>query len=184
MANEEDWDNIVNEAVNKFGSIDILVNNAGISGEEGFASIENYGYDSWQKFMRINADSQFLGIKKVYPKMKNAGKGSIVNISSIASLLDGVADPPYPASKGAIRLLSKATAIELAPYKIRVNSVHSGFIDTQMVSIVTENALKGILLAEIGIPEDVANAVLFLVSDESNYITGTEIVIDDGQTAQ
>lgn len=117
VTSEEDWEHVVNEAVNAFGSITVLINNAGIGGEEGFASIENYDYDSWKKFMKINADSQFLGIKKVYLKMKEAGSGSIVNISSIAGLVGGAAGSQYSASKGAIRLLSKATAIELAPYK-------------------------------------------------------------------
>ena len=190
VTSEKDWETVVEQAVSRFGSLDVLVNNAGIGGEEGFKSIEDYDYDSWQKFMKVNADSQYLGTKKAYPKMKDAGKGSIINISSMAGLVGGAAGSQYSASKGAIRLFSKATAIELAPYKIRVNSVHPGFIDTAMVSVVTEdeeatqNAMQGIPLQEIGTPDDVAYAVLFLASDESKYITGTEVVVDGGSTAQ
>lgn len=188
VASEADWKAVVDLALKHYDKVDVLVNNAGIGGADGFMNVEQYDYDGWKKFMTINADSQFLGTQAVVPAMKKAGQGSIINISSIAGLIGGAAGSHYSASKGAIKLFTKATAVELAQYKIRVNSVHPGFIDTPMVSLVTsdkaatENVLQKIPLKTIGKPEDVAYLVLFLASDESKYITAAEIVIDGGIT--
>ncbi|WP_062049728.1 SDR family NAD(P)-dependent oxidoreductase [Bacillus sp. JCM 19034] len=190
VTNEEHWTKVVEEAVKTYGKIDILVNNAGIGGAEGFGEIDTVDLNSWNKFMNINATGNFLGIKSVVPEMRKAGQGSIVNISSMAGLVGGAAGVHYTASKGATRLLTKGAAVELGPEKIRVNSVHPGFINTPMVSVVTEdkemieNALKDIPIGYIGEPIDVAYLVLFLASDESRFITGAEIAIDGGQTAK
>lgn len=190
VANEEDWKKVVEEAVKTFGQVDILVNNAGIGGAEGFGSLETIELSGWERFMSINATGNFLGVKYVVPEMKKVGKGSIVNISSIAGLVGGAAGIHYTASKGATRLMTKGLAVELGPDKIRVNSVHPGLIDTPMVSIVTENKeatdgfLQEIPLRAVGKPEEVANLVLFLASDESSYVTGAEIAIDGGFTAK
>lgn len=190
VTNKDDWEKVVEKAADSHGRIDILINNAGIGGAEGFASLDKVDLESWNKFMTVNSTGNFLGVKAVVPEMKKAGQGSIVNTSSIAGLVGGAAGIQYSASKGASRLLTKTAAIELAPDNIRVNSIHPGFIDTPMVSVVTEDEealeenLKAIPLGKTGTPEDVANLVLFLASDESAYITGTEIPIDGGYTAQ
>lgn len=190
VTSEEQWVKVVQEAVKAYGKVDILVNNAGIGGAEGFGLIDTVDLNSWNKFMTVNATGNFLGIKAVVPEMRKVGKGSIVNISSMAGLVGGAAGVHYTASKGATRLLTKGAAVELGPDKIRVNSVHPGFINTPMVSVVTEDkemvetALKDIPVGYIGEPEDVANLVLFLASDEARFITGAEIAIDGGQTAK
>jgi len=186
----DDWERVVEATVEKFGKIDVLVNNAGIGGEEGFAGIDAIDLDAWNKFMTVNATSNFLGIKNVVPAMRRNGKGSIVNISSIAGLIGGAAGVHYTSSKGATRLLTKGAAVELGPDNIRVNSVHPGFINTPMTSVVLDDeemrggALKNIPLGIVGEPEDVAYLVLFLASDEARFVTGAEFVIDGGQTAQ
>ncbi|MGM8365932.1 SDR family NAD(P)-dependent oxidoreductase [Virgibacillus sp. W0181] len=185
-----DWENTVSKAITNFGKIDILVNNAGIGGEEGFASFDDVDLESFNKFLKVNTTSNFIGIKHVAPEMKKVGSGSIINISSVAGIIGGGAGVHYTTSKGANRLLAKGAAMELAQFNIRVNSVHPGYIDTPMVSVVTEDEesiteiKKGIPLGYLGTAEDVAQTVLFLASDESRYITGTKIIIDGGMIAK
>jgi cyclopentanol dehydrogenase len=189
VTKQDQWERVVKGTVEKFGKIDILVNNAGIGGEEGFAQLDAVDLDAWNKFMTVNATSNFLGIKSVVPEMRRNGKGSIVNISSMAGMIGGAAGVHYTSSKGASRLLTKGAAVELGPDNIRVNSVHPGFIHTPMTSIVLddeemrEDALKSIPLGIVGEPEDVAYLVLFLASDEARFVTGAEFLIDGGQTA-
>ncbi|WP_084242936.1 SDR family NAD(P)-dependent oxidoreductase [Planomicrobium okeanokoites] len=190
VTKQEDWEMVVKETVNRFGKVDILINNAGIGGAEGFGLIDTIDLDGWNKFMTVNATSNFLGIKAVVPEMRKNGKGSIVNISSMAGIIGGAAGVHYTASKGATRLLTKGAAVELGPDNIRVNSIHPGFINTPMTSVVlddeamTTNTLKDIPLGIIGEPEDVAYLALFLASDEARFITGAEHLIDGGQTAK
>ena len=190
VAKEDDWKQVVKTAVDEYGRIDVLVNNAGIGGEEGFALIDDVDINGWNKFMTVNATSQFLGIKAVIDEMRKVGGGSIINISSIAGLVGGAAGIHYTASKGAIRLMTKDAAVELGPDNIRVNSVHPGFIDTPMVSVVTAdesataNAIAGIPMGRMAQPEEVASVVLFLASDDASYITGAEIPVDGGTTAR
>lgn len=190
VTSEEEWENVVNKTVDTYEKIDVLVNNAGIGGAEGFAPFTDIDLDSWNKFLNVNSTGNFLGAKAVVPEMKKEDQGSIINTSSIAGLVGGAAGVQYTASKGANRMFTKGMAIELAPNNIRVNSIHPGFIDTPMVSVVTEDeeqleeSLKLIPLGKTGTPEEVANLVLFLASDESSYITGAEIPIDGGYTAK
>ncbi|MGO1059697.1 SDR family NAD(P)-dependent oxidoreductase [Planococcus sp. FY231025] len=190
VTDERVWQTVVEEAVAKFGKVDILINNAGIGGAEGFGKIDDVDLAGWERFMTVNATSNFLGIKSVVPEMRKSGKGSIVNISSMAGIVGGAAGVHYTASKGATRLLTKGAAVELGPDNIRVNSVHPGFINTPMTSVVLDNpemkatALKDIPLGIVGEPEDVAYLVLFLASDEARFITGSEYIIDGGQTAR
>jgi cyclopentanol dehydrogenase len=139
--------------------------------------------------MNVNAKSQFLGIKYVLPAMKKAGKGSIINISSVAGIIGTGMAVAYHASKGASRLLTKTVAVELAKYNIRVNSVHPGVIRTDMTKDILEDeqTAKQFLgvtpLGRAADPEEVANGALFLASNESSYMTGSELVIDGGWTA-
>ncbi|WP_255415888.1 MULTISPECIES: SDR family NAD(P)-dependent oxidoreductase [unclassified Petrotoga] len=143
----------------------------------------------WDRVMNVNAKSQFLGIKYVLPAMKKAGKGSIINISSVAGIIGTGMAVAYHASKGASRLLTKTVAVELAKYNIRVNSVHPGVIRTDMTKDILEDeqTAKQFLgvtpLGRAADPEEVANGALFLASDESSYMTGSELVIDGGWTA-
>jgi len=187
VASEEDWVHIANETVAKFGKIDILVNNAGISNATPFLELT---VESWEKTMSVNLTSIFLGQKHVIPHMIEAGGGSIINISSIAGLTGGSGTGPYTASKGAVRMLTKATAVDFAQYNIRANSVHPGYIETPMtIDLFNDENMRQWFqsqcpLPRLGKPEDIANGVLFLASDESSYITGIELPIDGGYYAK
>jgi NAD(P)-dependent dehydrogenase (short-subunit alcohol dehydrogenase family) len=167
VTREEDWQRAAGAAVARFGKLDILVNNAGIF---PLGRIEETSEETWDRVMEINAKGVFLGTKHAIPEMRSAGGGSIVNISSIAGLIGSALAPAYGASKGAVRLFTKATAIQYARDGIRANSVHPGVIETPM----TANSL---------LPNE-AYGVLYLASDESSFITGSELVIDGGLTAQ
>jgi cyclopentanol dehydrogenase len=186
VSKSEEWEKVVDAVVEKWGKVDVLVNNAGIFPTSG---IETATEEEWDRVMNINAKSQFLGIKYVLPAMKKAGKGSIINISSIAGLIGTGMAVAYHASKGASRLLTKTVAAELAKYNIRVNSIHPGIIRTQMVQDflkdeeTTRQALGTTALGRPAEPEEVANGALFLASDESSFMTGSEVVIDGGYTA-
>jgi len=187
VSSEEDWIRIVKETVERFGKIDILVNNAGISSAIPMLDMT---VAQWEKTMSINVTGTFLGQKHVIPHMINNGGGSIINISSIAGLTGGSGSGPYTASKGAVRLLTKATAIDFASYNIRVNSVHPGYIATPMtVDLFANEDMKQWFqsqtpLPRLGQPEDIAAGVLFLASDESSFITGIELPIDGGYYAK
>lgn len=186
VSKAKDWEKVVDEVVKKWGKVDVLVNNAGILSLSG---IEDISEEEWDKVMEINAKSDFLGIKYVLPAMKMAKKGSIVNISSIYGLIGSGAAVAYHASKGAVRLLTKTVAAELAKYNIRVNSIHPGVIKTPMTEELLKDAAnaKNLLgTTVLGRPAEaieVAYGALFLASDESSFITGSELVIDGGYTA-
>lgn len=187
VTSEEDWQRVVKEAISKYGKIDILVNNAGISSP---VSLLDTTLDQWDKVMDINIKSVFLGQKHVIPHMIENGGGSIVNISSIAGLTGGSGASPYTASKGAVRMLTKATAVDYAKDNIRVNSVHPGIIKTPMTENMMEDEKRKAWfnsvtpLPRLGLAEDIAAGVLFLASDEASYITGVELPIDGGYTAK
>jgi NAD(P)-dependent dehydrogenase (short-subunit alcohol dehydrogenase family) len=188
VTSADDWQSAVDLAVSRFGKLDILVNNAGIFDN---ATVENTTVEAWDRVLDINAKGVFLGSKSAIGAMKEAGGGSIVNISSTAGLTGSAVSSAYNASKGAVRLLTKATAVQFGSEKIRANSVHPGPIETDMVKQVflDDESLRDERIAAIpqgrfGKPEEVANCVLFLASDEASYMTGSELVVDGGWTAQ
>lgn len=187
VADETSWKSAIEEAVSRFGKLDILVNNAGISGggEKDFTDIK-----AWDRLMNINARGVFLGITHIIPEMIKVGGGSIVNISSISGFIgqEGI-HPGYNASKGAVRILTKATAVQHAKDNIRVNSVHPGWMPPMVTSAPRGSESREAAIAEVpmgreGRPIEVANAVLFLASDDASYITGTELLVDGGFTAK
>ena len=186
VTNESEWETAVKESVNSYGKLDILVNNAGISIGK---NVEETALEEWDLVQDVNSKGVFLGTKAAIPAMRESGGGSIVNISSIAGLV-GIASAPYVASKGAVRLLTKSTAVQYGPENIRCNSVHPGFIETEMIRGIlsdSEERAKRLAITPLGIfasAHDIALAVLFLASDESRYMTGSELVIDGGITAQ
>ena len=188
VTSEADWNAAVATAVARFGKLDILVNNAGISSTGG---IEDITAEEWDRTLDINTKGVFLGTKAAIPEMRKAGGGSIVNISSGA----GIAPAPgtsgaYAASKGAVRIFSKSTAVQYARENIRCNSVHPGPIETPMLRSARgsadqmEDTIQRVPLGRIGRPEEIAYGVLYLASDESSFVTGSELVIDGGRTAQ
>jgi NAD(P)-dependent dehydrogenase (short-subunit alcohol dehydrogenase family) len=188
VTREADWQKAVEVTVNRFGKLDVLVNNAGISGR---GRIEDTAVAEWDRVMEVNAKGVFLGTKVAIPAMRRGGGGSIINISSQLGLVGtDHSSPQYQASKGAVRLLTKATAIQYAKEGIRANSVHPGPIVTPMTEAARADPeryqlmLSRIPLGCYGQPEDVAYGVLYLASDESRWVTGSELVIDGGWTAQ
>ena len=188
VTSEADWATAVNEAVTRYGKLDVLVNNAGVSAR---GSIEETSVDDWDRVMNINAKGVFLGTKTAIPEMRKAGGASIINISSQLGLVGmGESSPQYQSSKGAVRIFSKSAAIQYASEGIRVNSVHPGPIVTPMTearrsdAAVQQRMISRIPLGRYGESEDVAYGVLYLASDESTFVTGSELVIDGGWTAQ
>lgn len=184
VANEQDWANVVAVAEEKFGPVNVLVNNAGITMAK---KIEDASLEDYRRIVEINQVSVFLGMKAVLSSMKQAGGGSIVNISSMNGLVAGAIG--YTDTKFAVRGMTKAAAMELAAYGIRVNSVHPGVIATPMVvqedtKAAVEAFAKHIPLGRVAQPEEVSNMVLFLASDDSTYSTGAEFIIDGGMTAR
>ena len=187
VTDEGAWHDAVAAAVDRFGRLDILVNNAGIA---RINNVEDTTSEEWDLVMDINAKGVCLGTKAAIPEIRKAGGGSIVNISSIAGLTGGRTSS-YAASKGAVRLLTKSTAIQYASDGIRCNSVHPGVIETPMTTPMMLNTEEGRALnaarhplGRVGQPEDIVYGVLFLASDESSFMTGSELVIDGGLTAQ
>ncbi len=184
---EREWVVAVARTVELFGGLHVLINNAGI-----FVTtvIEHTTVEEWDRIMDINARGVFLGIKHAIPAMRESGGGSIVNISSTAGLVGNPREGAYTASKGAVRLMTKSAAIQAAKDGIRVNSVHPGFIDTEMVAFISQDPesmaeiMPKIPLGRSGTSDDIAKGALFLASDEASYVTGTELVIDGGYVAQ
>ena len=186
VTREDEWVDAVARTVARFGKLDVLVNNAGISGRNhpDITSMEG-----WDRIMEVNSKSVFLGTKYAVPKMQEAGGGSIVNISSIAGLIGTTTGhPAYNASKGAVRLFTKATAVRYGKDGIRANSVHPGRMPPMAENYARDES-EGISrmsqtpLGRVGRREEVAYAVLFLASDEASYITGAELAVDGGFTA-
>ncbi len=188
VTSEDAWQHAVDTAVSRYGKVDILVNNAGVAfwtfGDD--ASVKD-----WDTAMDVNAKGVFLGIKAVIPEMRKAGGGSIVNISSISGLVgQATIHPGYNASKGAVRLLTKSTAIQYAKEGIRCNSVHPGPVMTEMTAHSWRDQERRQLteqrtpLGRYADADEIASGALFLASDEASYMTGSELVIDGGVTAQ
>jgi NAD(P)-dependent dehydrogenase (short-subunit alcohol dehydrogenase family) len=187
VTQEDDWREAVTTTVSRFGKLNILVNNAGLSGtyQSDLMSTE-----AWDRLMEVNAKGVFLGLKYAIPAMQQAGGGSVVNISSISGFIgQGYIHMGYNASKGAVRLLTKSAAVQVAKDGIRVNSVHPGMMPPMRGAIASadpERRQQRLALVPMGRPgrrEEVAYAVLFLASDEASYITGTELVVDGGYLA-
>jgi NAD(P)-dependent dehydrogenase (short-subunit alcohol dehydrogenase family) len=184
---------VCSEIVDAFGKLDVLVNNAGIAGAN--KPTHELSAEEWDQVMNVNVRGVFFCTKHVIPHLRNAGGGSIVNLSSIYGLIGAPDIPPYHASKGAVRLMTKTDALLYAKDRIRVNSVHPGYIWTPLVADLArqspdgEEAFRRALdarhpLGHVGEPDDIAAGILYLAADESKFVTGSELVIDGGYTAQ
>ena len=184
----DDWSKALAVAEEKYGKLNVLVNNAGIT--FGTKGIEDTSADEWDVMMAVNVKGVFLGTKAAIPAMRRAGGGSIINISSTAGIIGIGRTAAYTASKGAVRLFTKATAIQHSKDGIRCNSVHPGPVNTPFLEETTSNPealairLSKVPLGRLAEPEDIAHGVVFLASDESSYMTGSELVIDGGSTAE
>ena len=188
VTSEQSWLDAIGATVAKFGRLDILVNNAGVSAH---GMIEFTTEADWDRVMDVNSKGPFLGTKAAIPEMRKSGGGSIINISSQLGLVGTeMSSPQYQSSKGAIRLLTKTTALQYAPDGIRCNSVHPGPVNTDMTADSRGNPenlgkmVGRIPMGRYGEPVEIANGVLYLASDESGFVTGSELVLDGGWTAQ
>ncbi len=189
VTSEADWQGAVKTATSRYGKLDVLINNAAILIPR--VPIEDRTAEEWDRVMAVNAKGVFLGTKYAIPEMRRSGGGSIVNISSVAGIGQSLhQEPAYAASKGAIRIFTKVTASQHAKDKIRCNSVHPGPVDTEMFHSAfrdpeaLERRLQRIPLRRMGTVTEIVTAVLYLASDDSSYITGSELVIDGGALAQ
>jgi 3alpha(or 20beta)-hydroxysteroid dehydrogenase len=180
VTDEAEWDRVVAFAVEEFGTVDILVNNAGIS--KTFPLID-FPMDAWNAVIAVNLTGSFLGMRAVAPVMTAAGRGSIINVSSIEGIQAVAEHHAYVASKFAIRGITKSAAIELGASGIRVNSIHPGLIETPMTDGMDASIMQ-IALQRAAQPSEVSNLVLFLASEDSSYSTGSEFVIDGGVGAK
>ncbi len=188
VTQESQWRQAVETAVARFGKLDVLVNNAGIVRR---TLVEDTTAEEWDLIMDVNAKGVFLGTKAAIPEMRKAGGGSIINISSISGMLgQDYVSGAYNASKGAVRIFTKSTAVQYAKEGIRVNSIHPGAIDTPMAGErltnpeLQQQAEARSPMGRTAHPDEVAYGVLFLASDESSFMTGSEVVIDGGYSAQ
>jgi 3alpha(or 20beta)-hydroxysteroid dehydrogenase len=189
VTTEEDWQRAVSFTVERYGKLDVLVNNAGIVIKR--VPIEERTVQEWDRVMAVNLRSVFLGTKYAIPEMRRNGGGSIVNISSLAGIGQSqLQEPAYATSKAAVRMLSKVTATQHAHENIRCNSLHPGPTDGGMLHrflsdpAALEQRLKRVPLGRLARIEEITAGVVFLASDESSYMTGSELVIDGGALAQ
>jgi len=185
VTDEAQWISVVDQIVKHAGRIDVLVNNAGIL---LLKPVYETSTEEWDRIFNVNVRGTFFGTRAVVPTMRQAGRGGIINISSIYGIIGAPSSCAYQASKGAVRLFSKSCAVDLAPFKIRVNSIHPGIIETTMTkdlladSANTKAMLGGTPIGRPAQPKEVSAAVLFLASDESSYVLGAELVVDGGYT--
>jgi NAD(P)-dependent dehydrogenase (short-subunit alcohol dehydrogenase family) len=189
VTSEDEWRHAIAATVKKYGRLDVLVNCAGDAAGSEFP-VETTTLQVWNRMMDINAKGTFLGMKHAIPEMRRVGGGSIVNISSMHGIVGTFTVTAYQAAKGAVRILSKAAAIQYAKDNIRVNSVHPGFTITPLTaSMFTKpdihaDRVKGVPMGRMAKAEEIAYCVLYLASDESSYVTGSELVVDGGVIAQ
>lgn len=189
VTSEADWRRVVDAVLDRFGRLDVLVNNAGIA---ILKPLESLTLEDWRRQIDVNLTSVFLGCRQAMAALRASGGGSIVNLSSVAGLVGIPSTAAYGAAKGGVRMMSKTVALEGARDGIRCNSVHPGMIWTNMQAQATGAAspdqvppdVLGIPLGRIGTPEDIANCIVYLASDESSYVTGAEFTVDAGMTAQ
>ncbi len=187
VTSESDWEAAVQSAVDTYGKLDVLLNNAGILIRK---NIEETTEDDWDRIFAVNAKGVFLGTKAAIPAMRDAGGGSIINISSTAGLVGSPnGSASYTATKGAVRLFTKSTAIQHAREGIRCNSIHPGPIETDMIADTLNDPanmalrMQRLPLGRVGKPSEIAYGAIYLASDESSFVTGSELVIDGGTTA-
>ena len=187
VTSESDWKAAVQSAVDTYGKLDVLLNNAGILIRK---NIEETTEDDWDRIFAVNAKGVFLGTKAAIPAMREAGGGSIINISSTAGLVGSPnGSASYTATKGAVRLFTKSTAIQHAREGIRCNSIHPGPIETDMIADTLNDPanmalrMQRLPLGRVGKPSEIAYGAIYLASDESSFVTGSEVVIDGGTTA-
>lgn len=184
VAVDADWRHAVETAERELGGLDVLVNNAGVTRAKG---VERTSEQEWEHVVGINEKGAWLGMRAALPAFRRRGGGAIVNTSSIYGVVGTASSTAYHASKGAVRALTKQAAVELAAEHVRVNCVLPGVIDTPMLADIREDWLRELLArtpaGRAGRPEEVAQAVLFLASDEASYITGAELAVDGGYTA-
>ena len=187
VSDEANWEHVVEKTVAELGGLHILVNNAGIG---TMPDVETETREGWDRLIAINQTGVWLGMKAVIPSMRAVGGGSIVNLSSIFGAVGGFGGSiAYHASKGAVRLMTKDAAIRYAKEGIRVNSVHPSFIDTPMIEQVKGTDVEKTILAStpmgrLGRPEEIGAVIAFLASDAASYMTGSEVYVDGGWTAQ
>jgi NAD(P)-dependent dehydrogenase (short-subunit alcohol dehydrogenase family) len=187
VSSESDWTSLVEISIDRFKTIDVLVNNAGIYRTE---SIQEENPDDWDRLMSVNLKGAFLGTKAVIDSMRSNKSGSIINVSSTTALVGSWRGGAYGASKAALLSLTRHASVQNAKYGIRVNAVVPGPIETEMISQNISNpegralSESRILLGRLGSPSEVAYAILYLASDDSRYVTGTELLVDGGLAAQ
>ena len=193
ITEEEEWISVLDETVKRFDRLDILVNSAGMV---LIADVEQITLEDWRKVHAVNLDGTFLGCKHGVRVMKEFGAGSIINLSSVSGMIGGFNLAAYNSSKGAVRMLTKSVALHCARagYGIRCNSIHPTFIETPMLESMIRDSpdpekarqtlVRQVPLRRIGKPDDVANMIVYLASEESTFVTGTEMVIDGGVIAQ
>src|SRR5688500_9572286 len=181
VTDEPGWADAVAATLEAFGGLDVLVNNAGIGDTE---PLEVTPLETWDKVVAVTQTSVFLGLKAAADALKKSGRGAVVNISSMYGIVGSGVSPAYHAAKGAVRLLTKTTALGWAKEGVRVNSVHPGFIDTPILGDTDRDMLIGATpMGRLGQPEEMAAMITFLASDDASFATGAEFVVDGGYTA-
>lgn len=193
VTDEAAVEHVLGEVANAFGKIDVVINNAGIAGVS--KPTHEITIEEWEHVLKINVGGVFLCTKHAVPHLRRAGGGCIINLSSIYGIISAPDNPPYHASKGALRVMTKTDALLYAQDRIRVNSVHPGFIWTPLVEELARNSPEGLEafrrkldsrhpIGHVGEPDDVAYGIVYLASDEAKFVTGSELVIDGGYTAR
>ncbi len=181
VASEDSWAKVVEATIARYGALTTLVNNAGLNHMRG---VEDETVEGWNHIVSIDQMGTWLGMRAAMPHLRASGNGAIVNISSVLGIMGNVTCLSFHAAKGAVRMMSKAAALEYADHGVRVNSIYPGMIDTPQLATMLpderEMIRTSIPMKRIGLPEEVANCSLFLCSDDASYVTGAEIIVDGG----